>query len=163
MYIYTLAFLKRGNEILLLNREKKPWKGSWNGVGGKRNQDESPLQCIIREIQEETSICVTESQVEDKGILTWTSFDALGVGLHLFLVHLDSHFSFITPVKTEEGILDWKAIDWINDFDNEGVAKNIPYFLPVLLQSNQRFHFHCTFEHKVLKQVEQYPLMEPML
>lgn len=30
---YTICFIKRGDEILLLNREKSSWMGSWNGVG----------------------------------------------------------------------------------------------------------------------------------
>ena len=35
---------------------------------------------------------------------------------------------------TDEGILDWKKIDWINDFDNLGVAHNIPYFLKTIIE-----------------------------
>lgn len=35
MYQYTLCFIERGDAILLLNRQKAPWMGCWNGVGGK--------------------------------------------------------------------------------------------------------------------------------
>lgn len=162
MYLYTLAFLKYENTILLLNRNKKPWKGSWNGVGGKRQGDETPLECVIREIHEETTLHVTPSQVQDCGILTWTAFDAIGTGLHLFLVELDA-CSLQTPLKTEEGILDWKDISWIVDLDNQGIAQNIPYFLPTILRSKTKYHFHCTFENKHLVRVEEYPYVEPMI
>ena len=35
MYKHTLCFIKRNEEILMLNREHDPVKGLWNGVGGK--------------------------------------------------------------------------------------------------------------------------------
>ena len=38
--LYTLGFIrcKDNNKILLLNRNKSPWMGLYNGVGGKYNQ-----------------------------------------------------------------------------------------------------------------------------
>ncbi|MEK4498575.1 hypothetical protein [Bacillus sp. FSL R12-0069] len=35
MYKHTLCFIKRNEEILMLNREYDPVKGLWNRVGGK--------------------------------------------------------------------------------------------------------------------------------
>ncbi|MBU1142358.1 MAG: 8-oxo-dGTP diphosphatase [Firmicutes bacterium] len=153
MYRYTLGFIKRKDEILLVNREKKPWKGSWNGVGGKLNLNETIDTCIIREIEEETGITVLPNQIEDKGYLTWNSFDAMGQGLHIFLITLPDDFHYPTPILTQEGILDWKKIEWINDFENYGVADNIPYFLPTVLSKKDRYHYHCTFNDKVLVSV----------
>lgn len=150
MYTYTLGFIKRKDEILLVNREKKPWKGSWNGVGGKLNINENIKDCIVREIEEETGITFLPNQIEDKGYLTWNSFDAMGQGLHIFLITLADDFEYNTPVLTNEGILDWKKIEWINDFENYGVADNIPYFLPTVLFDKDRYHYHCTFNDKVL-------------
>lgn len=148
MYNYTLAFLKRKDEILLINRNKSPWMGSWNGVGGKINVNETPLDCIKREIFEETNIDIPISAIQYKGYLTWESFEALGNGLYLFLVDLDDDFDYTVPVKTLEGILDFKKIEWINSFDNEGIAKNIPYFLPYVLKDSKNYHYHCKFDEK---------------
>ncbi|MBU1141477.1 MAG: 8-oxo-dGTP diphosphatase [Firmicutes bacterium] len=153
MHQYTLGFIRRNNEILMVNREKSPWKGAWNGVGGKIDSDEDEVSCIQREIQEETGISVTIEQIHDKGILTWNSFDALGKGLHLFLIDLPDYFEYSTPRKINEGILDWKKIEWINDFENQGVAHNIPYFLPTVLNEDNRYLYHCTFEDNHLKSV----------
>jgi 8-oxo-dGTP diphosphatase len=153
MYTYTLGFIKRKDEILLVNREKKPWKGSWNGVGGKLISNETIESCIIREIEEETGIKVLPNQIEDKGYLTWNSFDAMGQGLHIFLITLPDDYQYLTPISTKEGILDWKKINWINDFENYGVADNIPYFLPTVLSKKDRYHYHCTFNDKVLVSV----------
>jgi 8-oxo-dGTP diphosphatase len=153
MYSYTLGFIKRNDEILLINREKNPWKGCWNGLGGKIEQDETPKESMIREIEEETGIQLDPLTVIYKGYLTWNVFDANGEGLYIFLVELDSAYTFDTPLKLREGILDWKKIDWINDFENYGVADNIPYFLPFVLNEDKLYHYHCTFEGRELKSV----------
>lgn len=155
MHKYTLGFIKRNDEILMVNREKSPWKGSWNGVGGKIDVNETALDCIIREIEEETNIVINKCQVKDKGTLTWNDFAALGNGLHLFLIDLPSDYEYHTPRQIGEGILDWKKIDWINDFENYGVAHNIPYFLPTVLNEGNRYHFHCTFVDRHLKSVSK--------
>lgn len=40
MYKQTLCFIRRNDEILMLNRENKPTHGLWNGVGGKMESEE---------------------------------------------------------------------------------------------------------------------------
>lgn len=147
MIAYTLGFVLRGKEILMLNRNKSPWMGAWNGVGGKLAVDESPLQCMRRELFEETGIDPDSALFEDRGELSWTDFEAIGNGLRVFLIRVPESLSLLTPLKTPEGILDWKPISWIVDFKNEGVAKNIPFFLPTLLEEPSLKHIHCTFEN----------------
>jgi len=162
MYKYTLAFLKRKDEILLLNRNKSPWMGAWNGVGGKIQGNETPLQCVIREIEEETMIQVSEKEVQFKGILTWERFEALGNGLYIFLVNLPEDLAYSCPKRVSEGILDFKIIEWINNFDNEGIAKNIPYFLPNVLYEEKNYLYHCIFNEHYLESVTTTLLEEEM-
>jgi 8-oxo-dGTP diphosphatase len=157
MIAYTLGFVFRGEEVLMLNREKSPWKGAWNGVGGKLQDGESPLECIRRELTEETGIPVSEASFLDKGELTWTDFEAIGNGLRIFFIRLKPDYELVTPIKTKEGILDWKKIDWVVDVKNEGVAKNIPLFLPALLADEAKQHIHCIFEHGRLISVHLRP------
>ncbi len=64
MYKHTLCSIKRNEEILMLNREYAPVKGLWNGVGGKIEKGETPLENAIREIKEETNIKVTYDQIQ---------------------------------------------------------------------------------------------------
>lgn len=154
-FIYTLAFIKRGNQILVMNRLKQPWKGMWNGIGGKREVNESPLNCILREIKEEANIDVSHNWIKDKGLCTWNDdFSAQDSGLHLFFVELPNEFIYPTPFIMNEGIIDWKDIEWLNDIDNLGVAYNIPYFLNNLCFNQNRFHYKCTFDGNILKKVE---------
>lgn len=155
MFHYTLAFLVRNDEVLLLNRHKSPWMGAWNGVGGKIQPNETPKQCIKREIAEETGIHIAIDDIIDKGSLTWNIFDAKGNGLYLFVVHLSKDLIYQTPKVVDEGILDWKKISWASDMDNQGIARNIPHFLPVILNDPHHYEFKCTFEGDHLVEVEK--------
>lgn len=152
-YKYTLAFIKRGNKVLMLNRNFAPWKGSWNGVGGKLKNHELPIDGIIREIKEETNIDVSLDQIIDKGIVTWNSYDVNGTGLYVFLVNLEETYIYETPKVTDEGLLDWKEIDWIASFDNYGVCHNIPYFINHVLNDNKMYNHKCIFDKDILVSV----------
>jgi len=64
---YSLGFFfKRSRlhdmftDVCLIQKNKPEWmKGRLNGVGGKLESDELPLQCMIREFEEETGVRVT--------------------------------------------------------------------------------------------------------
>ncbi len=147
-YEYTLCFVKRGDEILLINRNKHPWFGRWNGVGGKIEIDESPRESIIREVFEETDIALQD--VCDCGIVTWDVDGKNRGGMHIYTAQVDDNFVYVTPISKEEGIVDWKHIDWILDKRNTGIVENIPKFLPHMLNENVRYHHHCVFKDDVM-------------
>ena len=155
---YTLAFIKSGSKILMINREKSPWKGAWNGVGGKIQEGETPRSCIKREILEETSFDIDGAVF--KGILTWNNFDAKGNGLYIFLVEVDESLVFQEIIQTREGILAWKEYDWIVSSDNVGVASNIPHFLPAIVNASKPIHCHCEFDHYQLLSVTMTDYIE---
>ena len=49
----TLCFVIKDDEILMINRNKPPFMGLWNAVGGHIEDGETPSQSAIREIKEE--------------------------------------------------------------------------------------------------------------
>ena len=70
----TLCYLERGNQYLMLHRVKKENDAShdkWIGVGGKCEKDESPDECMIREVKEETGLDVLQWRY--RGIVTFIS------------------------------------------------------------------------------------------
>lgn len=70
----TLCYLEQGNDYLMLHRVKKKEDAShdkWIGVGGKCESDESPDECMIREVKEETGFDVLHWHY--RGIVTFVS------------------------------------------------------------------------------------------
>ncbi|KZB89751.1 hypothetical protein A2U94_19905 [Bacillus sp. VT 712] len=68
-----------------------------------------------------------------QGVVTWLTPEGKVDGIHVFLGELDNLFTYDTPIKTREGILDWKDIDWILNPNNLGIPEKIPHYLPALL------------------------------
>lgn len=150
MLPYTICFIKRGNEILLLNRNKSPLMGMWNGVGGKVEKEETHEQCIIREVEEETDI--TLSHVDYKGTITWNVDDSPLSGMYAYLANVPETFSYDTPIQIREGVLEWKDISWILHQENKGVVSNIKYFLPYMLRDNKLYTYHLVYKQDQIKQ-----------
>ena len=156
MYTYTLAFVYYNDQCLVVNRKKSPWLGMWNGLGGKIQAGETPIESIQRELFEEMGMHFPLEAIKEAGILTWDDFKADGHGIYLFVVKQNTPFDNLYPYDTEEGILDVKPIDWLIDDQNLGVAPNIKYFLKPIMMSPQ--HVHCHFEAGQLKTVTLNPL-----
>ena len=51
-----IVYNKEEDKILMCKREKEPYKGKFNLVGGKVEQDEDELHAAYRELREETGI-----------------------------------------------------------------------------------------------------------
>jgi 8-oxo-dGTP diphosphatase len=157
MYKYTLCFIKREMDLLMLNREYDPYKGLWNGVGGKLEKGETPLECVIREVKEETDIEINISQIQDKGIITWNFDNAYFGGMYVYLVGVPIDYLYHTPKKTDEGILDWKSVSWLLSDGNYGIDVMIPQVLPKVLN-----HF-VKYEHSFVimnDKITEYKFME---
>ena len=70
----TLCYMERGGQYLMLHRVKKANDAShdkWIGVGGKCEADESPDECMLREVREETGLSISRWQY--RGIVTFVS------------------------------------------------------------------------------------------
>ncbi|WP_430786696.1 NUDIX hydrolase [Virgibacillus flavescens] len=144
MLKYTVCHIRRGNELLLLNRNKHPNKGMWNAVGGKIERGETPLDGVLREAFEETGIKL--DHVLEAGTVLWDS-ERETSGMSVFIAELPADFNFKTPVNTEEGILDWKKIDWVLDPDNIGIVDNIKVYLPFVLDGEYDFEYRFKYKN----------------
>ena len=81
----TLCYLERENEYLMLHRVKKENdlnRDKWIGVGGKCEEGESPEDCLLREIREETGLTLTSYRY--RGLVTFVSDQAPTEYMHLF-------------------------------------------------------------------------------
>jgi len=80
MKLATLCYIKDNstNKTLMLYRNKKEndyHEGKWNGLGGKFELGETPEECAIRELKEESGLTVENPKL--KGLLTFPNFDGV--------------------------------------------------------------------------------------
>ncbi|EKG2416887.1 NUDIX domain-containing protein [Listeria monocytogenes] len=158
MYKYTLCFIQRADEILLLNRQKSPWMGSWNGVGGKIEQGEALLESIKREITEETGISSKDYEIRDIGEMKWFVDGENLVGMHLFLATLPDNYTYPTPRATDEGILDFKKRAWILNPENTGVVNNLPYIIQHAPKAPLRIEVSTNYQENTLLHISHQSL-----
>ena len=74
MKLTTLCYLEKDGCYLMLHRVKKREDanaGKWIGVGGKLEEGESPDDCLLREVWEETGLRLTRYRA--RGIVSFLS------------------------------------------------------------------------------------------
>jgi len=67
----TLVYAIRDDEVLLHRRVKMPNLGLWVAPGGKIDPHESPTECAVREMREETGLEIADPQL--RGVMTEVS------------------------------------------------------------------------------------------
>lgn len=85
MGLTTLCYLEQGDSYLMLHRTKKEQdinKDKWIGVGGHFEQGESPEDCLVREVKEETGLDLI--QYAFRGIVTFLCDDNEAEYMHLY-------------------------------------------------------------------------------
>lgn len=81
----TLCYIEREGKYLMLHRtikENDVNHGKWIGVGGHFEVDESPEECLLREVEEETGYRLVRWQF--RALVTFVSGDGVTEYMHLF-------------------------------------------------------------------------------
>lgn len=136
----TLCYLEKDGAYLMLHRTKKENDvnhDKWIGVGGHCEENESPEECILREVKEETGL--TLDRLSYRAVVTFVSDQCEGEYMHLFTSEAFSG----TPCECTEGELVWveKAKVpglpiWEGDrIFLEMLAKDAPFFSLKLVYS----------------------------
>ena len=104
----TLCYIERDGKYLMLHRTVKKNdvnKDKWIGVGGHFEADESPEECLLREVREETGYRLTSYRY--RGIVTFVSGN--GVTEYMSLFTADGFEGEAIPC--DEGELEWVDIE----------------------------------------------------
>ena len=105
----TLCYIEKDDKYLMLHRVKKENdlnKDKWVGVGGKFEPGETPEECLLREVKEETGLTLTSYKF--RAIITFIS-DEWGVEyMHLFTADAyEGELSEDSMKDCNEGELVW--------------------------------------------------------
>ena len=104
MKMTSLCYIEQDNKYLMLHRvtkENDENKDKWIGIGGKFEDGESPEECALREIKEETGLDAED--LDYRGIVTFVSDEYGTEYMHLFKCT-----DFSGEIREcDEGVLEW--------------------------------------------------------
>lgn len=101
-----LVYNEEENKILMCKREKEPYKGKFNLVGRKVEQDEDELSAAYRELQEETGI--TNNDIKLTHIMNF-QYQMSNMELEVYTGKLNKNVKLIEEVN---------KLYWINKSEN---------------------------------------------
>ena len=139
MRLTTLCYLERNGCWLMLNRNKKQVDenaGKWIGVGGHIEDGESPDECIVREVREETGLTVKGLRL--RGIITFILPDWGDEMTFLYTGEADGD---VNP-DCSEGTLRWVPYDEVLELP---LWEGDRVFLPLLRKETECFSLKLVY------------------
>jgi 8-oxo-dGTP diphosphatase len=149
MKLATLCYVtdKTSKTTLMLHRIKKEndyHEGKWNGLGGKFEPGESPEDCVIREVKEESGLDIINPRLN--GFITFPMFDGID-DWYVFLFTADNFSGEL--IDSEEGKLEWIPNDKLfslNLWDGDKIFINWllqdKFFSAKFIYENRRYKEH---------------------
>lgn len=133
MKMTTLCYIENNDCYLMLHRTKKKKdvnKDKWIGVGGHAEGNETPQECLLREVKEETGLLITSYKF--RGLITFISDEYEAEMMCLFTA--DGYTGEL--ITCDEGELEWVKKSDVPQLPTwEGDAQ----FLKLLLEDEKRF------------------------
>jgi 8-oxo-dGTP diphosphatase len=151
--LYTQVHCLRGNQVLMMRRNKEPNLGLWVAPGGKIETDESPYECAVRELREETGLTAHELQL--RGIVSIVMPELEQHCMQFLYAVTDFSGQLVTDER--EGELRW----WTEEAALQlPVPADVSVSLPKVLDMSETFYqAKCVFdaEWQLLEVVEHTP------
>ena len=136
----TLCYIERGGAYLMLHRTKKENdanRDKWLGVGGGIEPGETPDECLLREVREETGI--TLASFQKRGVIDFVSDRWEDEEMHLYTAPLEAG---IEPGVCDEGDLEWIAKERISSLP---LWEGDRIFLKLLYADAPQFHLRLEY------------------
>ena len=133
MKMTTLCYIEKDGRYLMLHRTKKEKdinKGKWIGVGGHAYDGETPEECLLREVKEETGL--TLPSYKYRGLITFISDECEPELMCLFTAD---------GFTGEQCMCDEGDLAWIDKSQVAGLPtwEGDAVFLKLLLEGEKRF------------------------
>lgn len=127
---FATTYMNDEFRILLIRKNRPEWqKGRLNGVGGKIESIETPLEAMIREFSEETS---TRLMVWQERLI----LSGLDFRVHFFVSFITNDVMFSIRPRTDEN-LEIVTLSSINDKRSDSrqydVIDNLNWIIPICL------------------------------
>ena len=121
--LYTLCLIIEGNQVLLLNRQHDSYKG-YIAPGGRVEFPESPVQCAIREVREETGLTVRNLRF--KGIAEYMNPNN---ERYMIFNYITYDFDGELIEHSREGKPEWILITDLNNIEmQDNFRRRVPLF-----------------------------------
>ncbi len=117
-YVVIMLFNKNHDKVLLVKRNEKPYKNYWDGIGGKIEEDETPLEAAKRECMEEANIVLMNPRLLVTYIYPESSVMSSNTKLNIIYDFVDE----VDIADNEEGHYAWKNIDFVMNIDSQEIA-----------------------------------------
>ncbi len=142
----TLCYIERDGAYLMLHRtvkENDVNRDKWIGVGGHFEDGESPEECVLREVREETGYTLTSYRF--RGLVTFVSYSDRGTDLEYMSLFTADDFTG-EPIACDEGQLEWVPIEqvWrLNLWEGDKIFfrlldEEVPFFSLKLVYDHDR-------------------------
>ena len=140
----TLCYIEKDNCYLMLHRVSKKVdinKDKWIGVGGKFEDKESPEECLLREVKEETGLTLTSYRL--RGIVTFVS--DRWVTEYMFLDTADG-------LEGEMSACDEGELEWVpkSELSRLNLWEGDKIFLKLLAEDATFFSLKLSYEGDTL-------------
>ena len=141
----TLCYIERDGKYLMMHRVKKEKdinKDKWIGVGGHFEAAETPEECLLREVKEETGLTLTRWKF--CGLVTFIS-DQWEAVEYMCLYRADGFTGEL--IDCDEGTLEWVEKEKVYDLP---IWEGDKIFFRLLEEGNAFFSLKLRYEGDVL-------------
>ena len=143
----TLCYIEKDDCYLMLHRVTKKNdinKDKWIGVGGHFEANESPEECLLREVKEETGLTLTSWRF--RGIVTFVSDNDFNEYMCVYTA--DS----FTGTSGKERECDEGKLEWVKKSDIEKLElwEGDKIFLRLLAEDAPFFSLKLVYENGIL-------------
>lgn len=147
----TLCYIRCNGQYLMLYRNKKkddPNAGKWVGIGGKLEPGETPDECVLREVFEETGLKLTN--IHYHGVIEFRNDEWPDEDMYLY----SSDHSCLSDIDCNEGDAKWIPE---SEVMNLNLWEGDRYFLEPLLAGEPEIDMRLVYHGDRLEKVMKLP------